>query len=38
MAENLNEDAKDIVIMVMEGLAVGTFLYVTFFEVPSLLY
>lgn len=29
----MDEKAKDVVILVMEGIAVGTFLYVTFFEV-----
>lgn len=30
---NINSEAKDYVILVCHGLAVGTFLYVTFFEV-----
>uniref|UniRef100_A0A0N5B3V6 ZIP family metal transporter n=1 Tax=Strongyloides papillosus TaxID=174720 RepID=A0A0N5B3V6_STREA len=28
-----NEYLKDILLMIMQGLAVGTFLYVTFFEI-----
>lgn len=32
---SLDDRAKNVTVMVMQGIAVGTFLYVTFFEVSS---